>query len=163
MTVMLDRIPVFVQEIVDSNIRDTVKLAVAVLLEQVRLLSDEDRKDLRELVEIVMTTESDEEANSALVAIREILEGQPTCGVSEMALSAGPSAELARWVEFVSQRIRKARLQADLTQEDLAERTGLPQSHISRLENGRHSPSRITLEKIAEATGRPLSDFDPSA
>jgi hypothetical protein len=43
------------------------------------------------------------------------------------------------------------------------EKSGLPQSHISRLERARHRPSRATVEKIARALGRLVSDFDPSA
>jgi transcriptional regulator with XRE-family HTH domain len=45
----------------------------------------------------------------------------------------------------------------------LARRSGLRQSHISRLERGRHSPSCVTLEKIAQALGIPVSQLDASA
>ena len=50
-----------------------------------------------------------------------------------------------------------------VTQEQLAAKAGLPQSHISRLEGAKHSPSRATLEKIAAALEVPLSCLDPSA
>lgn len=49
-----------------------------------------------------------------------------------------------------------ARAQANLTQEDLAERMGTSQSAIARLESGRVMPSTRTLRKLAEATGTKL-------
>ena len=71
-----------------------------------------------------------------------------------------PQPSLEQWLEHVSGKIRDARKKAGMTQEGLAELSGLPQSHISRLETAKHSPSRMTLEKIAEATGQPVSFFD---
>ncbi|MDM8008608.1 MAG: helix-turn-helix transcriptional regulator [Phycisphaerae bacterium] len=44
----------------------------------------------------------------------------------------------------------------------LASKSGLPQSHISRLEAGRHSPSHKTLEKLASALAVPVNRLDPS-
>lgn len=138
-------------------------LALAVIQERVRSLPPADREDLYELSKILMTTDSEEERESAQVAMQEIVEKQPACGVTRMQLSTTVPDELKDWVEFISGKIRSARNEANLTQEELAEKTGLPQSHISRLENGKHSPSGTTLEKIAAATGRPMSDFEPSA
>jgi DNA-binding XRE family transcriptional regulator len=76
---------------------------------------------------------------------------------------ATPSNRLQRGLDFVSKRIKELRMRAGLTQIELAEKAGLPQSHISRLESGKHSPSRVTLEKIAAALDVPVSEFDPSA
>jgi transcriptional regulator with XRE-family HTH domain len=59
--------------------------------------------------------------------------------------------------------IKELQLKAGWTQEQLAAESGLPQSHISRLEAGKHSPSRATLEKIAKALGVDVAVFDPSA
>lgn len=139
------------------------ELAVAVIQERVSSLPPADREDLYKLSKILMTDHSEEERDSAAVAMNEILDKGPTGGVTQMELSETPVGELDRWLEFVSEKIRSARTEAKLTQEELAEKAGLPQSHISRLENGKHSPSRSTLEKIAVAIGRPISDFDPSA
>jgi len=50
-----------------------------------------------------------------------------------------------------------------MTQQQLAEKAGLPQSHISRLEAGMHSPSHKTLEKIAAAMEIAMGDLDPAA
>ena len=49
-----------------------------------------------------------------------------------------------------------ARLDANLTQSDVARRLGTTQSAIARLESGGVSPSLSTLRKYAEATGRTL-------
>ncbi|MBI3950815.1 MAG: helix-turn-helix transcriptional regulator [Acidobacteria bacterium] len=54
-------------------------------------------------------------------------------------------------VADVGSRIRQARLQAGLTQTELAERTGIKRPNIARIESGKHCPSLDTLEKIAEA------------
>jgi transcriptional regulator with XRE-family HTH domain len=47
-------------------------------------------------------------------------------------------------------RIRKAR---GLTQEQLAERSGLSQQYLSGLELGRRNPTIVTLYEIAAALG----------
>ena len=55
-----------------------------------------------------------------------------------------------------------ARIQAGLTQEELAERMGAKQPYVARLEAGTHNPSYKTLERIAEATGSHLKiSFEP--
>lgn len=47
-----------------------------------------------------------------------------------------------------------ARIQQNLTQEQLAQRSGIRQSNISRIENGSCSPTIVTLQKLANAMGR---------
>ena len=50
----------------------------------------------------------------------------------------------------------RARSEAGLTQEALAERMGTTQSAIARLEGGRVSPSVETLRRYAEDVGKRL-------
>jgi predicted transcriptional regulator len=50
----------------------------------------------------------------------------------------------------------RARMEAHLTQSELASKIGTTQSAIARLEAGRVSPSISTLRRYAEATGRQL-------
>ena len=50
----------------------------------------------------------------------------------------------------------KARADAGLTQEELAERMGTTQSAIARMEGGKSRPSTTTLAKVAAATGTKL-------
>ena len=54
--------------------------------------------------------------------------------------------EIAR--EFI-----RARIQAGLTQEELANKMQTKQSVISRLESGKSAPTLATLRKFAEVTG----------
>ncbi len=49
-----------------------------------------------------------------------------------------------------------ARGQADLTQEEMAERMGTSQAAIARLEGNKGNPSLNTLRRYAEATGTRL-------
>ncbi len=49
-----------------------------------------------------------------------------------------------------------ARIEHDLTQKELAERTGIRQSNLSRIENGNCSPTIATLQKIAAGVGKTL-------
>lgn len=53
------------------------------------------------------------------------------------------------------------RLRVGLSQKDLVERTGLPQPHVSRLENGRvQHPDVETLVKLADALGVSLDQIN---
>ena len=61
----------------------------------------------------------------------------------------------------VGEMIRDVRLTRGMTQEELAEAAGLPQSHISRLECGKHTATHITIERIAEALETKPCQLDP--
>jgi len=52
--------------------------------------------------------------------------------------------------------VLKARSEQNLTQSELAERTGIRQSNISRIEKGQAMPSISTLNKIAHGLGKQL-------
>lgn len=52
--------------------------------------------------------------------------------------------------------VLKARNEQNLTQSELAERTGIRQSNISRIEKGQAMPSISTLNKIAHGLGKQL-------
>lgn len=49
-----------------------------------------------------------------------------------------------------------ARIEQNLTQEQLAQASGIRQSNISRIENGTCSPNVETLQKLAAAMGKKL-------
>ena len=56
-----------------------------------------------------------------------------------------------------------ARAQADMTQEDVAEKMQTSQSYVAKLEGGRVSPTMKALKRYAEATGSRLKIvFEPS-
>lgn len=53
-----------------------------------------------------------------------------------------------------------ARLESHMTQKELAEKTGIRQSNISRIESGACSPTIDTLARIAAGLGKQLKiDF----
>lgn len=53
----------------------------------------------------------------------------------------------------IIQAMIDARKTAGLTQKQLAERTGIAQADISRLENGNANPSLKTLQRLAKGMG----------
>ncbi len=53
----------------------------------------------------------------------------------------------------LAEALIKARLQAGLTQKELAQRMNTTQSVIARMEGGRVKPSIRTLERFAKSTG----------
>src|SRR5215470_1476910 len=57
----------------------------------------------------------------------------------------------------MADRVRRARTAAGLTQAELAQRIGTTQSAVSRLESGRLLPTLAVLERVATATGRPIT------
>ena len=56
----------------------------------------------------------------------------------------------------VIRAIVNARLSQHLTQKELAERTGIDQADISKLENGTRNPSINLLKRLAEGMGMAL-------
>ncbi len=62
----------------------------------------------------------------------------------------------------VIQAMLDARKAAGLTQKELAERTGIAQGDISKLESGSANPSLRTLQRLAEGMGMKLKlEFIP--
>jgi predicted transcriptional regulator len=53
-------------------------------------------------------------------------------------------------------QVIKARIDQNMTQEDLARKVGTKQSNISRLEKGNANPSLQFLKKIADSLGKEL-------
>ena len=54
-------------------------------------------------------------------------------------------------------RLRALRLEAGLTQAEVARRTGIHRPNIARVEAGRHTPSLETVARLAHAIGVPTS------
>ena len=64
----------------------------------------------------------------------------------------------------IVQAIIDARKSTGMTQKELAEKTGITQADISRLERGSANPSIKTLQRLAEGMGMTLKlEFIPSA
>jgi transcriptional regulator with XRE-family HTH domain len=60
------------------------------------------------------------------------------------------------------QQLKKLRLDENMTQQELAAATGLTQSTLSRLENGRRRPHPKTLQRLAEVLGVKPEELDPN-
>lgn len=61
-------------------------------------------------------------------------------------------AELQPEMEIM-RALMEARTGQNLTQKELAERTGIAQTEISRIENGTRNPSVKVLQRLAEGMG----------
>jgi transcriptional regulator with XRE-family HTH domain len=55
--------------------------------------------------------------------------------------------------KLVGRNAARLRAEAGLTQEQLAERSGLTQQYISDLERGKCNPTIVTLYELAQALG----------
>ncbi|HYG29864.1 MAG TPA: helix-turn-helix transcriptional regulator [Allosphingosinicella sp.] len=55
--------------------------------------------------------------------------------------------------KLVGRNAARLRKEAALTQEQLAERCGLSQQYLSKLESGRRNPTVVTLYELASALG----------
>ena len=141
----------------------TVILAMSVLLDRIRTLPKPDRDDLYELFQGMAQTDDAEEMANIRRAIEEILAQSPV-EVIPMPMPMRDTTmppRLKSWAEHVGKKIKELRKDAGLTQAQLAEKAGLPQSHISRLENAEHSATNLTLAKIAAALGVDVGKLDP--
>lgn len=55
--------------------------------------------------------------------------------------------------EILAHRFKELRKKKNLTQEQLAEKTGIEKGQISRIENGKYNLTLATINKIASALG----------
>ena len=140
----------------------STEMALAVLVERISNLPDDDRNDLFDLSKAFYSSDP-EESKSAAEAMREILEPPRTKPDSVSKLVPGSKKEeLQKWIDYISKKISSCRKEASMTQKELAEKSGIPQPHISRLESGQHSPSAKTIKALAKAMGLLPGDLDPS-
>ncbi len=135
-------------------------LAVAVIRERVSTLPQEDKDALYALLPHLFS-EDEDELQAARCAVNEILD-QDDGSVQTFHVPENASS-LADWIDYASNKIKELRKAAGMTQVELAEKSNIPQSYISRLENGEHSPTAKTISKIAKALGVSAKEIDPSA
>ena len=70
------------------------------------------------------------------------------------------AARSLRYRQFL-ERLRSARMDAGLTQEQVAEQLGRPQSFVSKCESGERRVDVIELQLFAEVYGKSLRYFLP--
>lgn len=142
----------------------SLMMAFTVIDNRIRQLDKESRDELFDLQKCMITAEDDDERVEILQSMMEILDDEPANYISlKHEDIQSPKEGLSKWIAFVSARIKEEREKAGITQTELAEKSGLPQSHISRLEKGLHSPTNMTLQKIAKALKIGVEKLDPSA
>lgn len=66
---------------------------------------------------------------------------------------------MATMTQKFGQRVRKFRKQKGLTQEKLAERTGIDYSYLNLIENGKRNPSLKVMAKLSRILGVRLEDL----
>ncbi len=64
---------------------------------------------------------------------------------------------------FVGEAIKKARLQQNLTQEELGEKVGVRRSQICKLESGKSSITLSTMSRVFQALGVNSATLDLGA
>jgi transcriptional regulator with XRE-family HTH domain len=61
--------------------------------------------------------------------------------------------EKRRKLNAFGESIRNFRLQANFSQEELAEQAGIDRSYLGAIERGEHNPALLNIIKIAKALG----------
>ena len=135
-------------------------LAVAVIRDRIETFSEDDKQDLYKLIPSLFSG-NEEEKCAAQVTVNEILD-QECFSIQKLEIPDAPTDELSAWIVYVSRRLKELRDQAGMTQEQMSKKSGIPQSHISRLERGEHSPTSKTIEKLAHALNVKAWQIDPS-
>ncbi len=74
-------------------------------------------------------------------------------------MTSSPVPPIADTLELVGPRLRKIREQRGVTLTDVADRTGISKSTLSRLENGQRRPSLELLLPLAQLYRVPLDDL----
>lgn len=59
----------------------------------------------------------------------------------------------------LGRNLRRARLDREMTQEEVAERSGVHATEVSRIESGKRDPQVSTVQRLAEAVGLSASDL----
>lgn len=73
-------------------------------------------------------------------------------------MGSSKALQAKRYRAFI-ERLRQARLDAGLTQAEVADRVGRPQTWVSKCELGERRVDLVELEDIAAACGKALSYF----
>jgi DNA-binding XRE family transcriptional regulator len=89
---------------------------------------------------------------------REVLQEAEAEGPAAVAELRALEDYYGLWAEFLALRRRRR-----MTQAQLASRSGVPQSEISRIERGAANPTAATLRALVEALGAELHVVDPAA
>jgi ribosome-binding protein aMBF1 (putative translation factor) len=139
-----------IQEEIGKRLKSLKPDAVGDLMELTSLLQkEEDDREKMEIVKTMMEIIFPKSITKAIVMDER---------VAEMAAAR---ERLDNYRRKVGEQIKALRESLNMTQDDLAAETNLPQSHISRLEQGKHAPTFATMERIAKALNTTPDQLDP--
>jgi ribosome-binding protein aMBF1 (putative translation factor) len=120
---------------------------------------------ITELRRLYKEADSNEDREEIEEAVTEILAQSGADGYQAVDPEAGIDKSARKRVDEyrkrVGKRIKERRERLGMTQERLAEKAGIPQSHVSRLENGQHAPTHVTMARLARALRTRASKLDP--
>ncbi len=116
--------------------------------------------------ELAGLLEEEQDAAEKAEIIKTLFEVLFPEGLGAVADAEGDADDAARrrlqaYRRKVGLAIRQRRKELGMTQEQLAASACLPQSHVSRLEKGRHAPTQQTMERVAAALKTTPSRLDP--
>ncbi len=142
-------------------------VAVQLILTYARLPLTKKRRVITLFGLLDKSDDPDEQREIAL-AIAEILtpkliginDSLGTVGDLEAGIKPDIKEAAQAYRKRIGQAIRQWRETRGLTQEQLAEKSGLLQSHISRLEIGMHAPTKNTIDRLALALGVAPAELD---
>jgi ribosome-binding protein aMBF1 (putative translation factor) len=118
---------------------------------------------LEELRDLFQKSHDKDERNEILEAFMEIVcpDGIEEEGGMDDGVSEDTKSRVNDYHQRVGDQIRKRRIAKGLTQTALAKKAGIPQSHVSRLEAGQHTPTHVTIKKLAKALNTQPRMLDP--
>lgn len=113
-------------------------------------LDEKNRHRMLELVELYQTSDDPKERVEICLVMAEVLFPCKN-DLRAVPFEASPSGKkkLAAHRRHVADNMKRLRNKRGMTQQQLAEASGLHQSHISRLENGDHAATYKTIKMIA--------------
>ncbi len=120
------------------------------------------------LYQSMSITDNEKEQDEIALAIVEIVlpKSIGLNGLSEKAvpldddIDPTDAAAVAGYHAEIGRIVRQLREEMGWSQQELASRSELPDTHIGRLETGQHAPTNLTIEKIAKALKVPPSTID---
>ena len=150
--------------VADKTARSELNPEERAMLDRILRLRLTQQRRILQLVELYQKAANEQEAIEIGEVLAEILFRDPESLVAtrindERSKDAGKALERHR--TYVGEQIRKWRQRVKMSQEELANKAGIPQSHVCRLETGKHAPTYVTIEKLAQALGVKPSQLDP--
>jgi ribosome-binding protein aMBF1 (putative translation factor) len=144
--------------------RSTLSPEKRALLDRILELRPTQRRRVFALSRLHEKARNEQEAREISEALAEILFRDPeslaaTPINNERSKDGGKT--LGEHRAFVAGQIKKQRQRLKMSQEELARKAGIPQSHVCRLETGKHAPTYLTIEKLAKAMKVKPSQLDP--